>query len=102
MKRKRFYCSCVGQAVLNPHYFKPGYQSFRVEIYDRKGRKDGYAAYEASFLVPEEKYEALYELFDGWESDVLPRISWDHFEYAGLPGEKKKKEKYISQMRTKK
>lgn len=77
-KQKRFWLSCVGQMVLNPAY--KGYCSFRVEVYDRKGRQDGYATMEASFLVPEELYESLYKLFEGREMDILPVIHWDVFE----------------------
>ena len=73
-KPKRYYCSCVGQGIMNPLYFD--YQSFRVEIYDRK-RKDGYSVDEASFLVPHDVYEKLYEIFEGYESDVLPVIHWN-------------------------
>ena len=75
---KRYYCSCVEQMVLNPDFL--GYRSFRVEIFDRQGRQDGYATDEASFLVPEDIFETLYELFDGKEFDLLPQIYWKKIE----------------------
>jgi len=73
----RYYFNCVEQMIMNPHY--KGYRSFRVEVFDRKSKEweQGYAAGEANFLVPEALFEALYNAFDGKESDVIPSISWD-------------------------
>ena len=73
-KKKRYYCSVVGQGVMNPLYFD--YESFRVEIYDSK-RKDGYAVDEASFLVPTDLAEPLRSIFEEYESDVMPVIHWE-------------------------
>src|SRR3990167_1133074 len=73
MKQKRYSFSVVGQGIMNPLYFD--YDSFRVEIYDRK-RKDGYAVAEASFLVPLDLVESLRAIFENYESDVMPVIDW--------------------------
>ena len=71
---KRYQFSCIEEGVLNPAF--AGYRYFRVEVYDNES-DSSYAIYEASFLIPEEFYEPLRDIFDMKESDLMPRIVWE-------------------------
>lgn len=73
-KSKRYWFSCVEEMVMNPDY--KGYSAFRVEVFDRESDSQ-YAVYEASFLIPEEFFDRLRDVFDGKESDLMPRIIWN-------------------------
>ena len=87
MKEKRFWFNCVEQMVLNPLFL--GFRSFRVEVFDNKS-KSPYQIYEASFLVPEEIFQKLYDLFDGYETDLPMRIDFNMFNEECFPDIQKK------------
>jgi hypothetical protein len=73
-KKPRYSFSVVEEMVLNPDYL--GYRGGRVEVFDRES-EDDYAVYEARFLVPERFFQAFYDMWDGEESDLMPRITWE-------------------------
>jgi len=80
--KKRFRYNCVEQMVLNPLF--QGFRSFRVEVFDRKALCP-YQVYEADFLVPEEIFQQLYDLFDGYETDLPLKIDFDTFDKEIFP-----------------
>ena len=73
-KTKRYWHNCVEEAVLNRDY--DGYRYFRVEVYDNESNSQ-YSVMEGSFLVPEDLFETLYEVIDGYESDLPLVINID-------------------------
>ena|SRR3990167_11449016 len=74
-KQKRYWLNCVEEFILNRSHLYRGYRYFRVEIYDNH-RRDGYSIDEATFMVPEELFDALREALDMKEINVLPKIYW--------------------------
>jgi len=74
MEPKRYSFSVVEEAVLNPAF--KGFRGGRIEVYDRRN-KSGYAVYEARFLLPNEFFDGFYELWDGKESNLMPKITWE-------------------------
>jgi len=73
-KSKRFSFSVVEMGVMNPKY--KGFRGGRIEVFDRN-RGDGYACYEASFLIPKEFMESFRAVWDEKESNKMPKIIWD-------------------------
>ena len=72
--KKRYFFNVIEEMIMNPKYSK--FRGGRIEVYDKK-RKDGYASYEARFLIPAEFMDAFREVFDFKESDEMPYIRWD-------------------------
>ncbi len=77
-KQKRYSFSVVEMAIMNPK--RKGFRGGRVEVFDNKDRGDGYASYEANFLIPEEFFESFRAVWDEKRSDKMPFIIWDYKE----------------------
>lgn len=73
-KKKPRYTFEVTEGIILSSRYK-GFRGGRIEVYDRR-RKDDYAVYEASFLLPEELFEDFRKTFDGKESDLPVFIRW--------------------------
>jgi len=73
MTEKRYQLSAIEQGVLNPNY--AGYRSCRIEVFDRNSDSP-FQDQELHCLIPEELFNAFYEVWDGQEVDVLPKIEW--------------------------
>ena len=63
MKHGKVSLGCIEQGVMNQDY--AGLRSFRLEV----GGHATECINEINFLVPEEMFETLYQLFDGKEVD---------------------------------
>lgn len=84
---KRYFFSVVEEGIMNPKY--KGYRGGRIEVFDKK-RENGYASYEARFLIPEEFIEGFRELFDFVESDKPVYIDWREPKGETIEDENKK------------
>lgn len=74
MKNKRYHFSCVEEMIMNENAQK--FRGGRIEVYDSKS-KSGYAVYEARWWLPIDIAERFYDLFDGYETDDLPRFNFN-------------------------
>ena len=76
-KKKRYFFSVIEEGIKDTKY--KGFRGGRIEVFDSKS-KDGYAVYEARFLIPREFMSSFREVWDFKESDEMPFIHWDYSE----------------------